>query len=193
MRWFWVDRFSEYVAGSHAVGHKGVALSEEVLHDHWDVYPVMPNTLIAEGMAQTAGLLVSEMYDFKELVVLAKFTKLRFDGLLRPGETIAYRAQIGRTMEAGAQCKVVGSVQGPSGQQTQAEAEIFFARLTAGDAGDDPADPKAIPQRLFYPEDLLRWLLVTGVFDVGLHEDGSRMRPEDYGLPALGAAEARLD
>ena len=33
-------------------------------------------------MAQTAGLLVSEIYDFKELVVLAKFTKLSFNTLL---------------------------------------------------------------------------------------------------------------
>ena len=180
MRWFWVDRFTEYVAGSHATGVKGVALSDEYLHDHWDVYPAMPNSLIAEGMAQTAGLLVSELYGFRELVVLAKFTRLKFDGLVRPGETISYHAKIGRRVEAGAQCSVTGTVSGPDGERTQSEAEIFFARLDGDAKGDS-----GLPQRLFDPEDLCRWLLITGVFAVGVKEDGSRMRPADYGLPVL--------
>lgn len=189
MRWFWVDRFTEYVAGSHAVGLKGVALSDEYLHDHWDAYPAMPNSLIAEGMAQTAGLLVSELYDFQELVVLAKFTKLSFDGLVRPGETIRYRAEIGRRMEAGAQCTVTGTVfDGTSGGEgrLQAEAEIFFARLASGD--DEAAKAKGLPARLFDPIDLNRWLLTTDVFTVGVREDGSKMKPEDYGLPCLSTS-----
>ena len=184
MRWFWVDRFTEYVAGSHAVGVKGVALSDEHMHDHWDVYPAMPNSLIAEGMAQTAGLLVSEIYEFKELVVLAKFTKLSFNGLVRPGDAIEYRAKIGRTMEAGAQCGVVGVVKDGQGERQQAEAEIFFARLQPGEQppAEDPKDQ--LPSRLFDPVDLCRWLMTTGIFTVGVHEDGSRMTPADYGLPA---------
>ena len=186
MRWFWVDRFSEYVAGSHAVGSKGVALSDELLHDHWDIYPTLPNTMVAEGMAQTAGLLVSEMYEFKELVVLAKFTKLQFNGFVRPGEKISYRATIGRTMDAGAQCSVEGTVHGVHGDRHQATAEIFFARLTPGEEGADvEGNGGGLPSRLFDPEDLVRWLLTTGVFEVGVHEDGSRMKPQDYGLPTL--------
>lgn len=174
MRWFWVDRFSEYVAGSHAVGHKGVALCDEYIHDHWESYPVMPNSLIAEGMAQTSGLLVSELYDFKELVVLAKFTKLEFDGLVRPGQTITYRAEIGSVKEVGAQASVVGTVNG----RQQAKAEIFFARMQAG-----AAMAQGLPNRLFDPEDLAHWLQITDIFKVGMHEDGSKMKPADYGLP----------
>lgn len=174
MRWFWVDRFTEYVAGSHAVGHKAVSLSEEHLHDHWESYPVMPNTLIAEGMAQTSGLLVSELYDFKELVVLAKFTKLEFSGLVRPGETLTYRAEVGATKEVGAQASVVATV----GDREQARAEIFFARMQAG-----AATAQGLPSRLFDPGDLAHWLHITDVFTVGVHEDGTRMNPADYGLP----------
>lgn len=175
MRWFWVDRFSEYVAGSHAVGHKGVALSDEFMHDHWESFPVMPHSLIAEGMAQTAGLLVSELYDFKELVVLAKFTKLEFDGLLRPGQTIAYRAEVGAVKEFGAQASVVGTVEG----RQQSRAEIFFARMQAG-----PTMVKGVPERIFDPEDLAHWLQITDVFKVGVHQDGTKMRPADYGMRA---------
>ena len=75
-------------AGTRATAVKGVALSEEHLHDHWPHYPVMPNSLVAEGMAQAGGLLVSEIYRFSELVVLAKFSKCVFHGLVRPGETL---------------------------------------------------------------------------------------------------------
>ena len=82
MRWFWLDRFTEFTCGTRATAVKGVALSEEHLHDHWPYYPVMPNTLIAEGMAQAGGLLVSEIYRFSELVVLAKFSKI---AVPRPG------------------------------------------------------------------------------------------------------------
>ena len=46
MRWFWLDRFTEFVSGSHATAVKAVALSEEYLHDHWPAYPVMPHSLI---------------------------------------------------------------------------------------------------------------------------------------------------
>jgi len=185
MRWFWVDRFTEYVAGSHATGVKGVALSDDFIHGHWDIYPAMPNSLIAEGMAQTSGLLVSELYAFHELVVLAKFTSLVFDGLVRPGELISYRATIGRTVEAGAQATVVGTVTAADGStRKQSEAEIFFARLPGGADGSAPGKD-GLPRRLFDPEDLARWLHTTGVFTVGVKADGTRMRPEDYGLPVL--------
>jgi len=177
MRWFWVDRFDEYLAGSHAVACKGVSLSDDFMHDHWEGHPVMPNSLIAEGMAQTSGLLVSELYDFKELVVLAKFTKLEFDGLVLPGQTITYRAEIGHKKEVGAQASVTGTVDG----RQQAYAEIFFARLQ-----NDGGPESGLPARLFDPEDLCHWLHITGVFKVGVREDGQRMTPEQYGLPVYG-------
>ena len=59
MRWFWIDRFIEFEA-ARAKAIKNISLGEEHLHDHFPGYPVMPNTLIVEGMAQTGGLLVCE-------------------------------------------------------------------------------------------------------------------------------------
>lgn len=182
MRWFWVDRFTEYLAGVRATAEKGVSLSDEFMHDHWEGYPVMPNSLIAEGMAQTSGLLVSELYGFQELVVLAKFTKLEFDGLVLPGQTITYRAEIGHKKEVGAQATVTATVpDNAGGERQQAEAEIFFARLQNDSGPDSP-----LPDRLFDPDDLCHWLHITGVFRVGVREDGTRMTPADYGLPVYG-------
>ena len=79
MRWFWIDRFTEFVSGSHATAVKGISLAEDHLHEHHTGYPVMPNTLVIEGVAQAGGLLVSEHYGFSELVVLAKLSKANLD------------------------------------------------------------------------------------------------------------------
>lgn len=181
MRWFWVDRFTEFVASSHAVGVKGVALSDDFMHDHWDAYSVMPHSLMAEGMAQTGGLLTSELYKFKELVVLAKFSSLKFHGVTLPGESITYRADIDNIREVGAVVNVTGHVEG----DLRCEASIFFARLPANDGSQMPAE--GMPIRLFDPDDLCHWLHLVGVFKVGVHQDGSRMHPSDYELPLAGA------
>ena len=106
MRWFWLDRYTEFVTGSHATALKCVSLSEDHLQEHWPSYPIMPNTLIAEGMAQCGGLLVSEIYQFSELVVLAKFARCSIEGEARPGDTIRYHAKIEHVKDFGASVTV---------------------------------------------------------------------------------------
>ena len=170
MRWFWLDRFTEFVSGAHATALKGVTLSEEHLHDHWHVYPVMPHSLIAEGMAQASGLLVSEAYRFQELVVLAKFSRCTFHGEVHPGDTLCYRARIEQINENGASATVTGHV----GDRLQAEAEVFFARLSSQDLGRDGNI------RLFNPAHLLHWLRLVGVFDVGVDKNGARLHANNY-------------
>ena len=64
MRWFWIDRFDEFVRGKHATAVKNVSLAEEHLHDHFPGTALMPNSLVVEGMAQTAGLLVADAIEF---------------------------------------------------------------------------------------------------------------------------------
>jgi len=78
MRWFWIDRFTEFERGRRAVAIKGVALSEEQFDDYSPGFPLMPASLVIEGMAQTAGLLVGEMEGFAQRVVLAKIGKAIF-------------------------------------------------------------------------------------------------------------------
>jgi 3-hydroxyacyl-[acyl-carrier-protein] dehydratase len=132
----------------------------------------MPNTLAAEGMAQCGGLLVSEVYKFSELVVLAKFAKCAFEGEVRPGETLRYHAKIDQAKDAGASVTITAH----AGERAYGEAEIFFARLDPESLGQDA------PRQLFDPEHLLYWLRLVGVFDVGVRPDGTRLRPEDYGF-----------
>ena len=94
MRWIWIDRFVEFQPGIKAVAVKNVSLAEEHLHDHWEAFPIMPMSLMIEGMAQTAGILVGQARDFKEKVILAKVAKAEIDEIVVPGDQITYQAEI---------------------------------------------------------------------------------------------------
>ena len=94
MRWIWIDRFELFEPGVRAAAVKNVSLAEDHLHDHFPGYPIMPNCLMIEGMAQTAGILVGEARNFEEKVILAKVKRAVFHGIVQPGETIRYDATI---------------------------------------------------------------------------------------------------
>ena len=94
MRWIWIDRFVEFLPGRKAVAIKNVSLAEEHLHDHWEAFPIMPTSLMIEGMAQTAGILVGQARDFQEKVILAKIAKAEFTDIVVPGDQLTYQAEI---------------------------------------------------------------------------------------------------
>jgi 3-hydroxyacyl-[acyl-carrier-protein] dehydratase len=94
MRWIWIDKFLEFQPLKRAVAVKNVSLAEEHLHDHWEAYPVMPTSLMIEGMAQTAGILVGQARNFQEKVILAKIAKAEVRELVIPGDQLHYVAEI---------------------------------------------------------------------------------------------------
>ena len=94
MRWIWIDRFLEFVPKTSATAIKNVSLAEEHLHDHWEAFPVMPVSLMIEGMAQTAGILVGHARGFAEKVILAKITTAEVSEPVLPGDQITYHAEI---------------------------------------------------------------------------------------------------
>lgn len=94
MRWIWIDRFVDFVSGRRASAIKNVTLAEEYLHDHVPGYPVMPASLVIEGVAQTAGILVGEARGFAENVILAKIRMAEFSDHAVPGDQLRYDAII---------------------------------------------------------------------------------------------------
>ena len=94
MRWIWIDAFVDFVSRQRASAIKNVTLAEDHLHDHFPGYPVMPPTLVIEGMAQTAGILVGEARGFAENVILAKIRNAEFDDYAVPGDQLRYDAVI---------------------------------------------------------------------------------------------------
>jgi 3-hydroxyacyl-[acyl-carrier-protein] dehydratase len=125
MRWIWIDRFVEFRRGKSARAIKNLSLAEDLFADHFPGYPVMPGCLILEGLAQTGGILVGEVNDFKEKVILAKIPQARFHREVLAGECLTYDAKILHMRPEGASVEGRASV----GEETVAEAEIFFAFL----------------------------------------------------------------
>jgi 3-hydroxyacyl-[acyl-carrier-protein] dehydratase len=125
VRWIWIDRFLEFNSGKSARAVKNLSLAEDHFADHFPGYPVMPASLILEGLAQTGGILVGEANQFTEKVVLAKVPKAVFHREMLAGEQLIYEVEIVHLRPEGA--AVAGRVL-VDGSVT-AEAEIFFAHL----------------------------------------------------------------
>jgi 3-hydroxyacyl-[acyl-carrier-protein] dehydratase len=138
MRWFWIDKFLEFESGKTAKAVKNVTLAEEHLHDHFPGFPVMPGSLILEGMAQTGGILLGETHQFKHVVILAKVPKLVFHSWARPGDQLIYTAKL---MEARLEGGFV-EVEATCGERKVATAEIVFAHLDASAGGGATANQK---------------------------------------------------
>ena len=108
MRWMWIDRITDFVPEQRLTAVKNVSLAEEHLHDHFPAddrhhaMPIMPATLMIEGMAQTAGILVGSVNRFREKVVLAKVQRAAIERDVFPGQTIRYEATLERIDQAGA-------------------------------------------------------------------------------------------
>lgn len=131
MRWIWIDKFIEFKSRDHAVSVKNVSLAEEQVHDLYPAFPIAPNSLIVEGMAQTAGLLVGEARGFAEKVVLAKIGRATFHRLVRPGETITFEARIEQLSDQGASTSGTAKV----GIDLVAHIELMFSHVDQNMAG----------------------------------------------------------
>ena len=63
MRYYLIDKVTELELGERARGVKCVTLTDEVLHDHFPDYPMLPGALIVEAAAQLAGFLLEMTFN----------------------------------------------------------------------------------------------------------------------------------
>ncbi|MCK5172794.1 MAG: beta-hydroxyacyl-ACP dehydratase [Planctomycetes bacterium] len=149
MRWIWIDKFVEFESGKRAVALKNVSLAEEHLHDHFPGFCVMPECLMIEGMAQTAGILVGEARNFEEKVILAKINKAVFYHYVRPGDTLMLHAQIDSIAPeaAGTSGRIM------RGDTLIAEISLMFSHIDQNLAG------KEFPEENFVFTDIFRSLI----------------------------------
>lgn len=135
MRWIWIDKFERFEPGSAAVAVKNVSLAEEHLHDHFPGFPVMPGSLMIEGMAQTAGILVGAARNFQEKVILAKIGKASFVRLVRPGEQIVYSAKIVNVNEQGAAIEGTITARTTGGEVAVGSVDMMFSHIDQNMSG----------------------------------------------------------
>jgi 3-hydroxyacyl-[acyl-carrier-protein] dehydratase len=154
MRWIWIDKFAEFQSGQHAVAVKNVTLAEEHLHDHFPGFPVMPECLMIESMAQTAGILVGEAKKFQEKVILAKIKKCVFFDYVKPGDTLKIEAKIE---------SIAPEAAGTTGKITRndrliAEIDLMFSHIDKNLGG------KKFPEENFVFTDTFKSLM-QGIID----------------------------
>ncbi len=157
MRWIWIDRFTDFQPGVSATAIKNVTLAEEHLHDHWTAYPVMPFTLMIEGMAQTGGILVGHAQDFKEKVILAKISRAEINQLVVPGDQLTYHAELANMNEGAA------SIHGVIYKSDEAigTVDLLFSHIDQNQAG------KVFPEENFVFTDQFMRLLKPFMKEAG--------------------------
>jgi len=128
MRWFWIDRVTRLERGKRARAVKNVTLAEEHLHDHFPGYPIMPQSLMIEGMAQTGGILAGSVVDFKENIILAKVSRATFYRQVYPGDQMVFEAELVESRSEGHRTETRITVDG----ELVAESSMMFVNLNSG-------------------------------------------------------------
>lgn len=110
MRFFLIDKITDWQVGKSAEAVKNISLSEDFFEDHFPLRPVMPGVLILEGMAQISGLLLEESVrketGEKPKALLTLVEKLKFMEFVRPGEQLVYKTEVVSFNETGGKAKV---------------------------------------------------------------------------------------
>jgi 3-hydroxyacyl-[acyl-carrier-protein] dehydratase len=171
MRWMWIDRVVEFEPGQRLLAIKNVSLAEEHLHDHFpaqgdrEPLPIMPASLMIEGMAQTAGILVGSVRDFKEKVILAKIVKAAFERDVFAGDTVRYEAHVQRLDSAGAATAGTVSRRGPDTSEWEAigQIDLLFSHI------DQSMTDLDVPEHNFVFGENLR-IILQGVGLAALQE-----------------------
>jgi 3-hydroxyacyl-[acyl-carrier-protein] dehydratase len=155
MRWLLIDRMVDFVRGERSAAIKNVSLTEESLSDYMPGFPLLPCSLIVEGLAWTGGLLANDLRGFEERTVLAKVNRAVFHRPALPGDQLKYCAVLEGIENEGAFIRGTSHI----GDELQAEVELFLAHL--GDRFDE------VEGDLIDPADMLVTLRIFGVYDVG--------------------------
>ena len=159
MRWIWIDKFLEFRSGQFARAIKNLTLAEEHLHDHFPGYPVMPASLIIEGLAQTGGILVGEAGGFAEKVVLAKISRADFHGVACAGDQLIYEVALKDLRSEGAVVEAKAFLDG----ELLVDAEIVFAHLD-----------NSRTNQIFGPKNFVFTKQLLGVLDLARAQERAR-------------------
>ena len=151
MRWIWIDRFVEFESGARAAAIKTVGAHEEYFTDHLPGFPIVPPSLMIEGMAQTAGILVGEARGFKENVILAKVRRASFASYAHPGDELRYEARIDSIDDRCAMTSGVVLING----ETAGHVDLIFSHV------DQASRELNLPGHNFVFTDQFKQLLST--------------------------------
>lgn len=113
MRYYMIDKITEFNPGKNVRGIKAVSYDSDVLHDHFPEYPVLPGTFLVESMAQLSGFLIEMSCNTKDQIrraLLVKIEEAKFHNMAEPGDAIVLEATLGEQMEDAAKTTIMATV-----------------------------------------------------------------------------------
>ena len=159
----WIDQITDFKVGQIASAIKTVSMTDEPLDLYMPGYPVMPCSLILEGLAQTGGMLVNQLTEFQQQLVLAKVSKVNFYRSAIPGDTMEYSLEITDPAPDSYMVRGKSEIDG----QAHADCELVYVNV----------QNQLDLVELMSPQALLWMLRLYGLYDVGRHVDGAPLLP----------------
>jgi 3-hydroxyacyl-[acyl-carrier-protein] dehydratase len=137
-----VDRVVELEPGKRAVGIKMVTANEPQFTGHFPGRPIMPGVLMVEALAQTAGVAILTLDEYRgKLGLFAGIDDCRFRRMVVPGDQLMLKVEIEKLRGMFGRARVVASVD----DEVAVEATLSIivprdqdvaASVRAGDATD---------------------------------------------------------
>ena len=158
MRWLWIDCIIEHEPDHRLVATKQIHQDKDHLHQFTqDGLTIMPFTLLIEGMAQTAGILVGSTSGFKEKVILAKIAKATLDCDVTMGDTVRFDATIERVDDAGAATTgtIDRRIEGGDAWERIGNVDLMFSHIDNNLSGTE------FPEHNFVFSDNFKMILET--------------------------------
>ncbi len=92
-----VDRITELEPDKRIVGVKNVTLNERYLSRQPGEPPALPPTILTEAVAQVGAILIlSKPENREKLIFFMGIERVRYRGVVRPGDTVEIEARVKR-------------------------------------------------------------------------------------------------
>ena len=119
-----LSRVVAFNPGHEAIGQWAVTGSEDFLRGHFPSRPIVPGVLIAEALAQLAGLTLDVPPDQDHVLALLAHADVRFERSVEPPATIRLHARTQRRIGQLQQFEVQADVDG----ETIARGTLILAQ-----------------------------------------------------------------
>jgi 3-hydroxyacyl-[acyl-carrier-protein] dehydratase len=132
-----VDRIVELDPGTRVVGIKQVTANEPQFTGHFPGRPIMPGVLMVEALAQTAGVCVMSLDEYRgKLGLFAGIDDCRFRRMVVPGDTLRLEVTVEKLRGMFGRVRGVASVDG----EVAVEATLSIIIPRDQEMGGGPTD-----------------------------------------------------
>jgi 3-hydroxyacyl-[acyl-carrier-protein] dehydratase len=132
-----VDRIVELEPGHRVVGIKQVTANEPQFTGHFPGRPIMPGVLMVEALAQTAGVAILVLEEYRgKMGLFAGIDECRFRRMVVPGDTLRMEVTVEKLRGMFGRVRAVATVDGEVAVEATLSIIIPRDQGVAGDLTD---------------------------------------------------------